>query len=112
MALAKAVELPTGVTAQYWRITAFTGYLGNYEENGDPAELRTTVMLGGYLDQTTRQSGKQPITEHAISFFGLQVAQALAAADALPSGGVYDRLRTVLYLAIKQLPAWADATDV
>ncbi len=92
MALLKTLTDPrTGAPSSYWRIDPhFTV---------DASRAATSGWLVGYLDQTARSEGKEPL--------GLQTFRVTCAVN--PSAA--DQ-RAVLYAAAKELAEFSDAVDV
>lgn len=68
MALNKAIELDTGVTLNYWRITRI-----NEDFNGN-----VEVYLGGYISDVARLAGKQALEYRTFNFTARDLNRATA----------------------------------
>jgi hypothetical protein len=93
MALEKAITLPSGVTAKYWRTVQMN-------MNCDRPDCVVTLL--GYKDEPTRRDGATPLesiqVDLGMDFFASSVAQGTAG----------DKMRTVVYELVK---ARANAKD-
>lgn len=61
MALALDIELRSGVTASYWRIT---------RAELDGLANTTKIRLSGYLSEVARNSGKRPVRHYEFLWVG------------------------------------------
>ena len=89
MALKKTIELESGITVEYFR-------LSQLNINGDQASF----ILEGYINQSARENGKQPIYEAGNS--GM-IPYDKSKVDESPFAQAYTKIKT--------LPSWADAED-
>lgn len=64
MALEKQIDTEYGNSASYWRV----GIVNNHPINGT-----CSVIMYGYINNTTRQDGKQPIDKFEMHFLNNQV---------------------------------------
>lgn len=94
MALLKSVELNSGVVAEYWKIAHVTVDCSVSDPN-------VRIWLALYINQTTRNNGKQAIHTQEIEM-------KLSDIDAQFS---YD-FRACLYHTIKSLSDWNTSTDI
>lgn len=63
MALSLEIELRSGVTASYWRIT---------RAELDGLANTTKIKLSGYLSETARNEGKRPVKTFEFLWSGAQ----------------------------------------
>lgn len=88
MAISLSLDTDYGVPASYHRITGMQFYYNDWC-------VDVTVM--GYVNQTARQHGRQPVTVHSIR---------------VPLDEVGDEpCRAAIYAAIKAMPRFAGAVD-
>jgi hypothetical protein len=89
MALQKAIDTEFGVQATYWNIGA---YAEDFKGSGGE------VTMYGYLDQASKQAGKQPLSAGKINLTGVEY--------------MADANRANLYEIIKNKPEFEDSIDV
>ena len=96
MALKKAIEVGNfGVTAEYWRITKIREI--------DPLNVRATVCLSGYVTQTARDEGKNPVPNAWYEInLPTETTGAIMTMETKSGNTIYGSLASALYAEIKE----------
>jgi hypothetical protein len=120
MGLSKEINIPSGVTVNYWKVESFHTYWDcNVAKPGDVSllpeavqiayaeieaakkkDVTTDIYLSGYVTKEARDLGLPPI--HMTTVTIKQAPQAITGTDP----------RSVLYLLTKVDARFADALDI
>ena len=97
MALYKETVLPTGVTANYYRITELLA-----------VKLKIRIKVALYLNAQSREDGKAPLMENCYQ----KVVGALPQGFSFTASGYEANFYDEAYDFLKTLPMFDGATDV
>ena len=99
----------TGQTINYWRVAecrVVTPWQVVLDDDGQPINGDyVTVFVAGWVSQAARQDEKEPVATKAFTM-------PLSKIEAFQQPGARDAIRSALYLALKERPDFANATDV